>query len=176
MEQSLSELPPLSNPHKEALDAGVKDIPGYEGRYSISRDGRVWSWLGIKWLKGVVKGNNKPYEYVTLSIDNIPRSVKICVLVLETYIGPRPLGMFALHRDDTLRDHLDNLYWGTRQQNLEDSWINSRVKTKLGESDVREIRRRSELGESRASLGREYGVSANNIKEIAMYRTWIHVK
>jgi len=43
---------------------------------------------------------------------------------------------------------------------------------KLTEDQVREIRRRSDLGESRVSLGREFGVVASTISTIARRETW----
>lgn len=46
---------------------------------------------------------------------------------------------------------------------------------KLRETDIREIRARSEQGETRAALAREFGVSDINILQIVRRRTWAHV-
>lgn len=47
--------------------------------------------------------------------------VKIAVMVLETYVGLRPDGMVACHRDDNREnDTMENLYWGTPKQNTQD--------------------------------------------------------
>lgn len=43
-------------------------------------------------------------------------------LMLEAFVGPRPDGMLALHRDDNKDNNtLPNLYWGTPSQNSYDS-------------------------------------------------------
>ena len=43
-------------------------------------------------------------------------------LVLEAFIGPRPEGWWGLHRDDDpLNNSVDNLYWGTPDQNVGDA-------------------------------------------------------
>lgn len=42
-------------------------------------------------------------------------------LVLESFTGPAPEGMECLHIDgDKTNNHLDNLRWGTRQENILD--------------------------------------------------------
>ena len=42
-------------------------------------------------------------------------------LVCEAFHGPRPDGMFALHKDDDpINASEDNLYWGTSKENGHD--------------------------------------------------------
>lgn len=45
----------------------------------------------------------------------------------------------------------------------------------LGEQDVLEIHRRTAAGETRAALGRAYGVDPTTISNIANGRTWHHL-
>ena len=48
-------------------------------------------------------------------------------LVLETFIGPRPQGLLALHIDDNRFNHfIDNLMWGTAKQNAEHRILNGK--------------------------------------------------
>lgn len=48
-------------------------------------------------------------------------------LVLEAFVGSRPNGMKALHRDDDPHNnHVGNLYWGTMQDNALDRVRNGR--------------------------------------------------
>lgn len=48
-------------------------------------------------------------------------------LVLEAFVGPRPEGLLALHRNDDCRDNrVENLYWGTRTDNQHDRVRNGR--------------------------------------------------
>lgn len=34
------------------MDVKIKDIPGYEGLYAATEDGRIWSYRSNKFLKG----------------------------------------------------------------------------------------------------------------------------
>jgi predicted XRE-type DNA-binding protein len=46
-------------------------------------------------------------------------------LVATTFHGPRPKGLFALHRDDDgHHNHYKNIYWGTQAQNNADMYRN----------------------------------------------------
>jgi len=46
---------------------------------------------------------------------------------------------------------------------------------KLTEKDIKEIRRRSELGETNVKLGKDYGVTDTTISYIVRRKTWRHV-
>lgn len=55
------------------------------------------------------------------------RRVKVHHLVLETFVGPRPLGLIGLHKDDDSNNNsVGNLYWGTYSQNSLDAYRNGR--------------------------------------------------
>ncbi len=108
--------------------------PGYPG-YEVSDHGRVRSldreglsrWGTPRTFKGrmlvqVMAGGVHRYHACTLYRDGKPKQVLIHVLVLETFIGPRPDGMYGCHRDDNQHDNgLENLYWGTARQNARDA-------------------------------------------------------
>ena len=62
---------------------------------------------------------NYPYLRVSLSKDGVVTDHYIHRLVLEAFIGPCPVDMEACHRDDDkTNNRLDNLFWGTHQENL----------------------------------------------------------
>lgn len=110
-------------------------VPGYPG-YEVSDQGRVRSldreglsrWGTPRTFKGrmlaqaMVGANVGRYHACTLYRDGKPRQVMVHILVLETFVGPRPEGMYGCHRDDD-PDHnrLENLYWGTPAQNSRDA-------------------------------------------------------
>jgi HNH endonuclease len=51
------------------------------------------------------------------------RMLPVHILMLETFIGPRPEGMLALHcDDDPLHCVLSNLKWGTPSENTQ-QWV-----------------------------------------------------
>jgi hypothetical protein len=112
-------------------------VPGYPG-YEVSDRGHVRSldrqvrsrWGTPKTLKGkmlaqVLIGSSGPvgrYYGCVLYRDGRRRSVTVHELVLEAFVSPRPDGMWGLHRDDDPQhNRLENLYWGSPTQNVEDA-------------------------------------------------------
>jgi hypothetical protein len=107
----------------------MKQIPGYEGLYSATEDGQIYSHKTHKFLKPVLQVmHNGYYRYqVTLSrpaslMRTEKKSYKIPSLILLTFVGERPEGMDVCHKDgDSSNNSLSNLYYGTRSQNVKDS-------------------------------------------------------
>ena len=109
-------------------------IPGYEGYYEASpigrirsiarsvtavRDGKTVTWN----LKSKIIRPRPVFGYsqVTLSVAAVHRHFRVHRLVLETFVGPCPAEMEALHANDIRDDNrLENLRWGTRSENLHD--------------------------------------------------------
>ena len=103
----------------------MKEIPGFEGQYSITPTGQVWSHREkhfiAQWDKGtgyyVVKLYNKQLRKV--------QSKAIHRLVAETYI-PKPdywtpgMKLDVGHKNDIRNDNrVENLCWLTRAENLD---------------------------------------------------------
>lgn len=128
-------------------DKTIKWIPGYEGTYAVTIDGKAASytchpnaggepvWLTQRWRGGRC---GRKYLAVTLCIGDKKKSRPVHQLVLEAFDKPRPSDMLALHKDDNpANNHLDNLYWGTTKQNIQDAKRNGRIpQCKLSEQDV----------------------------------------
>lgn len=95
-------------------------IPGYEGIYDISTSGRIWS--NYQNGRMLHPGTNHGYPTTTLkAADGSTRTYRIHRLVLLTFRGPCPEGMESLHWDDNpVNNNLENLRWGTREENLQD--------------------------------------------------------
>lgn len=99
-------------------------IAGYEGLYDISDWGRVWSRLTERFLKPMTAGS---YHRVALYCDGIRKVHKVHHLVLENFVGPRPLGLMGCHRDDDdSNNRLTNLRWDTQSSNARDCIRNGR--------------------------------------------------
>lgn len=104
-----------------------KVIPGFPG-YMVSDQGTVRSTPseGSRRSGNILKHEvtSRGYHYVGLyppEGGRQPTRKKVSVLVLEAFVGPRPEGLHACHRDDDRdNDTLDNLYWGTPKQNQAD--------------------------------------------------------
>lgn len=107
--------------------------------------------------------------YRVVNLKGVP--VKICVLVLETFVGPCPEEFEVLHQNDVKTDdRLSNLRWGERADNIEDAFRNGNLPSgerhrwaKLSDGEVKEIRA-SELRASAAAA--RHGVSVGHIYAI----------
>lgn len=94
-------------------------VPGWEGLYEVSIDGRVRSLRSGRIMRTFVteKGYRRVYLY---SADRIER-VRVHTAVLRAFVGPRPPGMVTRHLDgDPAHNHLGNLAWGTQAENEAD--------------------------------------------------------
>lgn len=104
----------------------------------------------------------------------------------ELSVGSIPEGMHILHSCDVR--HCVNpahLRIGTHAENMRERSERNRVnaakgercaKSKLTESQVREIRARLAAGESGASIGRAFGVGKDTISCIKRGVTWGHMR
>jgi HNH endonuclease/NUMOD4 motif len=114
----------------------MKDIPGYEGLYAVTEDGRVWSYPKEwpsgngatgkhdgKWLKPAV--NSCAYLSLIICKDKKQISKLAHRLVAETYI-PNPVNLPEINHKDgnKLNNHIDNLEWCSRQENVNLSILN----------------------------------------------------
>lgn len=71
-------------------------------------------------LKLVVKSNGR--LQVSLCVNRRVLSREVSHLVAETFIGPRPQGLFVCHKNgQALENTPQNLYYGTPKQNSEDA-------------------------------------------------------
>ena len=100
---------------------------------------------------------------------------KVHRLVLETFVGPSPVGMECLHIDgNPTNNHIENLRWGTRIENRADIRRHAQLyrrrqgSTWLSEDTIRQIKR--DLAQpdrpKMAELAVKYGVHVNTISNI----------
>lgn len=112
-------------------------VPGWYAE--VNEDGDVWSLPRVR-----IRSNGRPFTVAGKLL--VPHwneqhwQVRVCpaddgvikwryvhVLVLETFVGPRPEGYKGLHRDDDPHNnHVSNLYWGTLSDNAFDRVRNGR--------------------------------------------------
>lgn len=175
-------------------------VVGFEGEYEVSNHGRVRSLTRVHTYQRIdqysgnlieVSRTHKGKELrpgrsksghlsVVLGRGNTKH---VHVLVLEAFVGPRPAGMEGLHGDDNpSNNHLDNLRWGTRSENLHDAIANGKApigsrkwNAKLTEEQVCEIKEQH-ASLSSEEVARMYGVSGASIRQIRDGRTWGHVR
>ena len=98
-----------------------KPIPGYEGRYQVSDQGRVMSFVRNK--KGIIlRPGRMPQGHLSVALG---RGNSHCVhkLVLLAFVGAAPEKYECLHINGIPSDNrLCNLRWGTRSENIKDSY------------------------------------------------------
>lgn len=153
----------------------MKDIPGHEGRYAISEDGKkvlsypkpkkMWQG-GIGWTKKrflTLCKRPRNYQAVCLSTwRDGKRKIDtqlIHRLVALTYIGKPPNDLYEVNHKDknTKNNHFTNLEWVTREENTKHAWMNGRkqpkwkkgrinLPTKLTISQIKEIYQLHSLG------------------------------
>jgi hypothetical protein len=169
-----------------------ESIKGFSG-YMISTLGRVKSFRSYYRRKGVTKlscishilkprtcGGRDGYFFITLSDGENSGQFYIHRLVLETFIGPAPVGMECCHEDGVKHNcKLSNLYWGTRRQNSSDSIKHGTcikgervASSKLTAADVKNICDRLASGQTQKSIAAYFNVAATTICLINIGKNW----
>lgn len=121
----------LGNP----IGIEVKDIPGYERLYAITRDGRVWRyprmWVGAngsqvqragKWLsRRYSTSRNRSWrgEQIMLCKDGIIEVLIVPRLVALLYIKDQEEKKYVCHVDrNTTNNHVNNLRWSNNKNSF----------------------------------------------------------
>ena len=109
-----------------------KPVPGYEGFYSVSDLGRVRSDKRTivdknghsRRIPGAIitpEKKSSGYLIVRLCKNHDQNKRYVHRIVLETFVGEAPAGMQACHWNDDKEDNrLENLRWGTPNENMFD--------------------------------------------------------
>lgn len=113
-----------------------RPVVGFDGRFEVSNFGRVKSLarvsihtnqFGVRCDQAVAEKiltqtSNGKYPTVCLSVQGKCRAHAVHRLVLEAFVGPCPAGMLCRHFPDRdpYNNRLDNLQWGTPQENAAD--------------------------------------------------------
>lgn len=159
-----------------------KDIPGYEGKYQASTEGRIRSvdhyvngknhYTGEA-FKRLVKGRVlRPGQFcknghVSVVLGHGAVGSPVHQLIMLTFVGPTPNGQEIRHKNGNPKDNrLCNLEFGTRTDNILDVYYQGKRWRKLNIKEVREIRSGLSIGVSGAELARMYNVSQNCISKI----------
>lgn len=95
----------------------MKDIKGFEGKYAITQDGKVWSYYSEKFMSP--RYDKDGYLRVNLRMGKKQKTVYVHRLVAEAFI-PNPEGKETVNHLDECKtnNHVDNLEWATRTENV----------------------------------------------------------
>lgn len=175
-----------------------RDIPGFEGYYQASNMGRIKSLsrqifisksnrsigyyrrVNERFLKPGLTSNG--YFSCTLWVEHESHQQTIHSLVLESFSGLRPDGLYGCHKDDDkTNNRLENLYWGTPKENSGDKIINGNQpygekcqSSKLIAADVINIRQMAKTKTAK-ELSEKYGVLQPQIWRIIHRKQWRHI-
>jgi hypothetical protein len=174
-----------------------KDIPGFEGYYQVSDQGRVKSLARMLPIMG---GNYRMKREailssavdetgrhrVTLHKDCSQTTRRVPVLMMAAFVGPRPDGCVIAHLDGNASNNiLSNLIYCSQKENARHKKLHgtqprgeTHYKTKFTEEDVRAIRKRYVPRCPRNGcrvIARDLGVHPVTISSIILRKTWAHV-
>ena len=139
----------------------------------VDRSGECWLWMRGEDTSG----------YGTFRLAKTSDRAHRVAWSMER--GDIPPGKYVLHCCDNRRCvRPDHLYIGTHADNMRDMIARGRArkargeahhKTRLTNDAVREIRRRSDLGETRGSISRLMGIPRTTVSRIARRQHWTHI-
>ncbi|MGM0971651.1 MAG: NUMOD4 domain-containing protein [Bacillota bacterium] len=166
------------------------DIPGYEGMYQASTQGRIRSLdrlvsqkgnggkVYTRKLKGVLLtpkvGDAQGHLVVRL---NSPRATPyVHRLVLLTFVGPSN-GRDCRHLDGSKDNNcLSNLAYGSRRENSVDMVFHETMDRFFKIEEVKEIKRRLADGEIARTIAQDYGVHLKTVQNIRQGKTYAYVE
>ncbi len=172
-----------------------KTISGFEESYEVSSFGRVRSLDRIvksysptsQWQKRKLQGrilrpkiNSYGYYSVFLRRNNKPYENKVHLLVLNAFVGKRPVGFHSRHLDgNRLNNNIGNLVYGTPQENCDDTIRHGtrqrgmkHPQHKLTDQDVLLIREQVAAGIQQKDLANQFNVSRSLICLIIKRKLW----
>ena len=99
----------------------VRPVKGYEGRYGVTEDGQVWSYLTNKFLKPKIQKNG--YQAVTLRRENEKQTLYVHRIVAEAFL-PNPNNLPQVNHKDLNKKNnfVENLEWITAKGNSHHYW------------------------------------------------------
>lgn len=156
-----------------------KDIPGYEGKYQASNQGRVKSLSRVicganqfgrfEWLskeKILRPGTRSILGYQMVVLNNPRKTFAVHHLVMMSFVGARN-NQYVLHANGNPTDNrLINLRYGSQSENVIDVYHQGKAWKKFTIDDVYDIRFELLCGFSCSSIAKKYGVGHQAISKI----------
>ena len=151
-------------------------VVGYEGRYSITRTGEVWSHPYTRCdgrrRKGIwLRPATSPYGYLTVVLtkpDKSRHSLTIHRLVATAFLGDGT-GLQVNHKNGVKTDNsVDNLEWCTQLENMQHAHRTGLIPSRRGLSpdQVREVRSLLEAGHPQVNISKLLGIEQSLVSKI----------
>lgn len=161
-----------------------KNVVGYEDIYEVSSFGRVRriSIAPGRRPGGLLRPAKTSGGHRDIGLYKCGRGKRfgVHVLVLTAFRGPSPPGLECRHLDGCpWNNHLGNLAWGTRSENMADRLKHGVAnvgdrhwKHKLSPDSVRMIRSMVAGGMMQKDVASYFGVNFSTICDVIRGRTW----
>lgn len=167
-----------------------KDIPGYEGRYQASTEGRIRSVdhrvrvvvhgkEATRITRGqVLRPGRQKSGHVSVVLGHGAHGSQVHQLIMLTFVGPVPEGCEVCHNDgNPANNALNNLRYDTRSENILDEYRAGRIpRGKTHPATVKEIRKRLKNGEPGCVIARDVGLSETQISRIKLGKVYAWLK
>ncbi len=160
----------------------MRSIVGYEGKYSITEDGKVWSHRRNMFLKHQI--SNCGYARVELAGKKHSVHRLVAIAFLEKIDDKN----YVNHRDGVkLNNHVRNLEWCTMSENVKHAYASGLKKPKNGVTigvdnhfstitdDIARAMVIDYKTMSQREVARKHSVSRSLVAHIMAGRTWTHV-
>lgn len=166
----------------------MKDIPGYKGYYA-TEEGSIISFRSGE-PRILSEQIHKGYYRVQMRVDSIKGKwikAQVHQLVLITFKGDkRSIGLMCRHLNgNPLDNRIDNLEWGTAQENHDDSVRHGTAvclrlgdehpHSKLNESDVLKIVSLLKQGVKQVEIAKMFRITQRHVSDIKLHQTWKHL-
>lgn len=166
---------------------GFVPIKGYEGIYSINRNGRIYHIHKQRLLKIGSQAVTGSYPKVRLVKNSITKTYQLHRLIAIAFI-PNKKGYTEINHIDGIKTNFDimNLEWCDRPYNVKHAYNNGLLKqnkdrlysmsmkvAKLSKKEAIDIRKFVKLGIAQIQIARKYGVSAATVCNICKGRAWV---
>lgn len=163
-----------------------KDIPGYEGRYQASTDGRIRSvdhrvrvvahgTEATRLVRGRVLRPGKYCKagHVSVVLGHGEPGVPVHQLIALTFLGPAPDKCEVCHNDGNPGNNaLRNLRYDTRSENIKDVIRQGGVWRKLSAEDVHEIREMIGRGYTGVEIAKAFCITPGHVSAIKNGRVY----
>ncbi len=121
----------------------------------------------IRFYKGRILKPFKQNQYGHIAVQLGKSKKHIHQLVIRTFVGEPKEGQEVRHINGVPTDNrLENLEYGTRSENIQDSYMQGQAWKKLRLTEISAIKDLSKMGRKPKELAELYGVSTRTIHHI----------